>query len=73
MDSDVTLELTKAEALVLFEYLNQIDKQATSFLNEAQQKVLSAIECQLEKLLLELFDSRYAELLKQAEQSVLQQ
>jgi hypothetical protein len=63
----VRLELTRDEALVLFEYLTRTDEEdALTFVDQAEQRALWNLESLLQKQLRELFDPRYGELLKAA-------
>ena len=67
----VTLDLTRAEALVLFEWLAQHDSaMKLPVEDEAEQKVLWTLEAQLEKALDEPFASNYADLLANARAEV---
>ena len=62
----VNIELTKDEAIVLFEFLRQINKQKRSdlFENQAEQRVFWDIECSLEKELTEPFQPNYLNIVK---------
>ena len=67
----ITIELTKDEALVLFEFLaNLDDKNATTFEDQAEQRVLWNIHCDLESILAEPFRPDYLEILKVARDKV---
>lgn len=71
-DDRIILELTRAEAVVLFEWLAGLDAaQALPFNDEAEQKVLWLLEGRLEKALQEPLAPNYKELLEQAKLSVL--
>lgn len=65
----MNIELTKAEAIVLFEWLHNYS-QNTEFNDEAAKCVLWNIECQLERALVEPFDKKYLEILAQAKEAV---
>ena len=63
----ITIELTRKEALVLFEFLRRCDDEGKySFVDQAEQRVLWDLECALQPQLTEVFDPNYAELLKAA-------
>ena len=67
----ITIEISSKEALVLFEFLRRCDdNDAYSFVDQAEQRVLWRIEGILEKQLVEIFSSRYGELLKEARDQV---
>ncbi len=66
MTNKVTIELTKDETLVLFEFLvrfNQADHK-TIFEDQAERKVLWIIESHLEKILVEPFLPNYTDLIR---------
>lgn len=68
MDEKITIELTKDEALVLFDFLghfNEVD-HSNVFEDQAEQKTLWKIEGQLEKILGVQFDPNYTNIVKQA-------
>jgi hypothetical protein len=67
----VTLELTKAEALVFFEWLARIDASgALPVEDDAERKVLWELEAQLEKLLTEPLAPDYKQRLAAAREEV---
>jgi len=67
----VTLELTRAEALVLFEWLVRTDSaDAVPVEDAAEQKVLWKLEGKLEKLLTEPLLPDYKRLVDAARQEV---
>jgi len=68
MDGKVNIELTKGEAIVLFEFLGRFNAQPDnkSFEHQAEQRILWNIESFLEKLLVEPFNENYSEILKKA-------
>jgi hypothetical protein len=71
MEREVSLALTKSEALVLFELLARIDKAASlEFEHPAEQTVLWTLEAQLEKALVEPFSPEYDKLLADARKQV---
>jgi hypothetical protein len=70
-DGEVLLRLSKAEALVLFEWLAKLDSlQPRPFIHPSEEKVLWKIEGQLESILVEPFAPNYDELLSQARRTV---
>ncbi len=63
----VTVELTRKQALVLFEFLRRCDDEGRyAFVDQAEQRVLWDLECALEPQLTEVLDPDYGELLKAA-------
>jgi hypothetical protein len=71
MTERITLDLTKAEALVLFELLTRVDNaEALSYEDPAEQEVLWNIEGQLERKLVEPLDPNYPQLLADARKLV---
>ena len=70
-NQDVSLKLTRAEALVLFEWLARHDTAAAQRVEDsAERKVLWNLEGQLEKALQELFDPNYSSLVEDARRKV---
>ncbi len=71
--AEVLLRLTKAEALVLFDWLATIDEDKAPplpFNHPSEEKVLWKIQGQLESTLLEPFQEDYKELLARARTTV---
>ncbi len=69
--TDVNITLTRAEAVVLFEWLSKIDAmESPPFGDPSEQTVVWRAHGQLESLLKEPFASNYAEVLRQARQEV---
>jgi len=67
----ISIELSKKEALVLFEYLRRCDDQDKySFVDQAEERVLWTVEGALEKQLVEIFSPDYGKLLKEARDQV---
>jgi hypothetical protein len=63
----IVVQLTRQEALVLFEYLRRCDdEQRYAFADQAEQRVLRDLECALEPQLVEVFSPNYGELLRSA-------
>jgi hypothetical protein len=66
------LELTRAEALVLFEWLVRLDSaEAFPIEDQAEQNVLWSLDGQLEKAPTEPLASNYRELLEESRRKVL--
>ena len=71
MASDITIELSRAEALVLFEYLARTSASETPAVQHpAEEIVLDRIEGQLERTLVEPLRADYHELLASARAEV---
>lgn len=67
----VKLELSREEALVLFEWLSRFNKtENAKFEDQAEQRVLWDIEGILESTLVEPLDPKYDELLAKARAKV---
>jgi hypothetical protein len=67
----VAIDLSGAEALVLFDWLVRFnDRQDNEFEDQAERRVLCDIEAILEKELVEPFRSDYLELLQRAREQV---
>ena len=71
-EQKVNIELTKEEAIVLFEFLGRFNEndELNRFEGQAEQRVLWDIECILEKELSEPFRADYKEIVKKARESV---
>lgn len=68
----VNIELTKEEAIVLFEFLGRFNENDdfNRFEDQSEQRVLWDIECILEKELSEPFRTDYQEIVKKAREKV---
>ncbi len=67
-----TITLTRAEALVLSDWLAANDDgRSAPGVGPAEWKVLNSISCQLEEQLVELFWPEYAEVLEEARADVV--
>ncbi|GEM_PF-4194860 len=68
------INLTSAEALVLFERLFRIlhDNGSAEFQNQAEELTAASVLCQLESALTEPLAENYHELLQKAEQDAVQ-
>lgn len=64
------IELTKAEVLVLSDWLYQKSKDDNYFDDDAIKCIFRNIECQLEKELIEVFDENYIEIVANAKKTV---
>jgi hypothetical protein len=72
MADKVTIELTKDEALVLFDFLGRFNQKEHNdiFEDQAEQKALWIVEGQLEKTLVEPFDPNYTDIIKQSRDNI---
>ncbi|HEY7375657.1 MAG TPA: hypothetical protein VIF57_26105 [Polyangia bacterium] len=68
----VAVELTREQALVLFDWLARFNKDAARslFHDEAEQRVLFDLEATLESLLSEPLAANYSELLRHARECI---
>ena len=66
--NEITIKLTKDEALVLFELLSRFSENDNKeiFLDAAEEKALWVIEEQLEKILVEPFKPNYQDIIQEA-------
>ena len=71
-DKNVNIELTREEAIVLFEFLGRFNKNddLSRFEDQSEQRVLWDVECILEKKLSEPFQADYQEIVKKARELV---
>jgi hypothetical protein len=68
---EITLKLSQAEALVLFEMLARLDsEQSIPLADRAEQRVLWRLEGQLENALIEPLDPNYHQLVAEARHAV---
>ena len=66
-DEKVAIKLTKSEALVLFEFLSRFSNHdKLEIQDQAEERVLWNMCCDLEKALVEPFRPDYGELLQKA-------
>jgi hypothetical protein len=71
-EKKIGLELTPAEALVLFEWLARSDSENTlPVAHAAEQQVLWSLEGQLERVLQEVLSADYQTLLEEARRKVV--
>lgn len=72
MDTKVRLELSRDQALVLFEWLARSDDQhSLATAHEAEQIVLWVLEGELERALTTLFSPEYEQCVAEARERVL--
>ena len=66
--NEITIKLTKDEALVLFEFLSRFNENDNKeiFQDQAEEKALWIIEGQLEKILVEPFMPNYQDIIQEA-------
>jgi len=69
-DLEISLRLSRDEALVFFEWLCELEKLPSCFRHPAEQHVAWKIESSLEKLLIEPLQPNYAQLLADARKRV---
>ena len=68
-EETIIIELSKSEALVLFEFLARTtDVDTLPAPGQPERRALCNLECQLEKALLEPFLPNYPELLERAKE-----
>ena len=71
MEDAVTLSLSKNQALVLFEWLTNLDdKDDSDYSHPSEERVVWELQSQLEKILTEPFDAEYPALLSAARAKV---
>jgi hypothetical protein len=72
MDEDISIKLSKAEALVLFEFLSRYSNEDKLIIeDQAEQRALWNLQCVLEKELMETFImANYSELLASAREGL---
>jgi predicted DNA-binding transcriptional regulator YafY len=69
--NEITLKLTKQEALVLFEWLAKLEAMGTTvFQHPSEEKVLWKLQGQLESTLQEPFAANYADIVAEARKTV---
>ena len=72
VENNISLNLTKDEALVLFDFLHRFsDTDKLTIKHDSEKRVLWDINCLLESALLEPHDSKYDKLLEKARLSVI--
>lgn len=67
---DITIKLSNNEALVLFEFLYEMEGMSINFAHPSEETVLQRILGQLEENLTEPLDSNYLDLLNRARNSL---
>jgi hypothetical protein len=69
-DGAVHLLLSKAEALVLFEWLHRVEDDGLGIIHKAERRVLWDVSALLERILVEPLDVDYHALIDQARAEV---
>lgn len=70
-DDKIKIELTKSEAIVLFEFISALtNEEKFEIKDSAEEKILWSICADLEKILVEPFDENYEEVLSKARKDV---
>jgi hypothetical protein len=71
-NKEISIDLTRDQALVLFELLRRIDEEEDSniFKDQSEERVLWNIEIQLQDFLPEIFDKDYSKLILNAREVV---
>ncbi len=71
MEEKIRIDLSKDEAIVLFEFLSNFsDKGTLQIVDQAEERVLWNLCCDLEKVLSEPFMDTYATVLKESRDRV---
>jgi hypothetical protein len=71
MNTNVILELSKNEALVLFDWLKRFnEREDSTFEDQAEERALWNLEAILEKVLTVPFSSNYLDSLKEARNAI---
>lgn len=71
MEEKIQINLSKDEAIVLFEFLSRFsDKEKLEITDQSEARVLWNILCDLEKILVEPFSKKYAKILEEAREKI---
>lgn len=72
MSDNINISLTKDEALVIFDFLSRFSESDSKLTieDQAEERVLWNLYCDLEKILVEPFQEDYGKLLKQSRERV---
>jgi hypothetical protein len=71
-DDTITVRLSRAEALVLFEWLAGLEANSPQpTVDEAEQRVLWSVEGQLERTLVEVVSPNYSEAVANTKRRIL--
>ena len=71
-DECISIPLTKNQALVLFEWLSNVDESENiKYDHDAEQRIVWKLQAQLEKVLVEPFQDDYVQILEQARNDVM--
>lgn len=73
MTAPVAIELSRAEALVLFELLHRLEDEEVVMEDDAEQVALWRLSAALERTLVEPFQPDYRELLERARSELTDQ
>lgn len=67
MEEKIQINLTKDEAIILFEFLSRFSNEdILEISDQSEERVLWNIQCDLEKILSEPFSEKYKEILEKA-------
>ena len=65
MEEKIQINLTKDEAIILFEFLSRFSNEdILEISDQSEERVLWNIQCDLEKILSEPFSEKYKEILE---------
>lgn len=71
MKENIQLEISRDEAIILFEFLSRFsDDENLEIIDQAEKRVLWNMLSDLEKILAEPFTENYAEMLEKARENV---
>jgi len=71
MNETINLEITKEEAVVLFEFLSRFsDKDIISIEHQSEERALWNLHCTFEKIINEAFSGDYKKALESARESL---
>ncbi len=71
MKEEIQINLSKDEAIILFEFLSRFsNEEVLEIVDQSEARVLWNILCDLEKDLVEPFSEKYAEILEKARENI---
>jgi len=71
MEEEIQINLSKDEAVILFEFLLRFSaKDKLELVDQSETRVLWNIHCDLEKTLIEPFSEKYSEILEDARKKI---
>ena len=71
MEEEIQINLSRNEAIVLFELLSRFsDKNQLDIVDQSEERVLLNTLCNLEKTLVEPFSEKYTKILEEAREKV---